>query len=271
MSSTRPRSGEAGALAWVEYTPDGHYTIVAEDSLRQRTAWPMPGFSEVHGLAWDNATERLYTLVTDNSGMWIGRIEPGEGLQAVTRGAYITLSDLRAADGKLYYGSIASGRDEAHCFDLGEGREYRLSTSTYGSFAPAPADSGAVWTTTYDRKGYRITRQENIEPIPVAPSQLPVDLVNPPRRRWNVVNLDTVRYTPADSASLHRKYPARRYRKGLHLLRAHSWAPYRSTRSRPSKSSTPGSCGAPPFSPKICCRAPKPSHRGAGAGPTAMC
>ena len=217
--------GRSGALAWVEYTPDGHYTIVAEDSLRQRTAWPMPGFSEVHGLAWDNATERLYTLVTDNSGMWIGRIEPGEGLQAVTRGAYITLSDLRAADGKLYYGSIASGRDEAHCFDLGEGREYRLSTSTYGSFAPAPADSGAVWTTTYDRKGYRITRQENIEPIPVAPSQLPVDLVNPPRRRWNVVNLDTVRYTPADSASLHRKYPARRYRKGLHLLRAHSWAP----------------------------------------------
>ena len=130
--------GRSGALAWVEYTPDGHYTIVAEDSLRQRTAWPMPGFSEVHGLAWDNATERLYTLVTDNSGMWIGRIEPGEGLQAVTRGAYITLSDLRAADGKLYYGSIASGRDEAHCFDLGEGREYRLSTSTYGSFAPAP-------------------------------------------------------------------------------------------------------------------------------------
>ena len=111
--------GRSGALAWVEYTPDGHYTIVAEDSLRQRTAWPMPGFSEVHGLAWDNATERLYTLVTDNSGMWIGRIEPGEGLQAVTRGAYITLSDLRAADGKLYYGSIASGRDEAHCFDLG--------------------------------------------------------------------------------------------------------------------------------------------------------
>ena len=125
--------GRSGALAWVEYTPDGHYTIVAEDSLRQRTAWPMPGFSEVHGLAWDNATERLYTLVTDDSGMWIGRIEPGEGLQAVTRGAYITLSDLRAADGKLYYGSIASGRDEAHCFDLGEGRDFDLRQLRPGS------------------------------------------------------------------------------------------------------------------------------------------
>lgn len=48
--------GRSGALAWVEYTPDGHYTIVAEDSLRQRTAWPMPGFSEVHGFFFDNAT-----------------------------------------------------------------------------------------------------------------------------------------------------------------------------------------------------------------------
>ena len=106
--------GRSGGLAWVEYTPDGHYTIVAEDSLRQRTAWPMPGFSEVHGLAWDNATERLYTLVTDNSGMWIGRIEPGEGLQAVTRGAYITLSDLRAADGKLYYGKSGFAGEFGH-------------------------------------------------------------------------------------------------------------------------------------------------------------
>ena len=120
--------GRSGVLAWVEYTPDGHYTIVAEDSLRQRTAWPMPGFSEVHGLAWDNATERLYTLVTDDSGMWIGRIEPGEGLQAVTRGAYITLSDLRAADGKAErqpapahakYWSAAAGATLPLYFDRG--------------------------------------------------------------------------------------------------------------------------------------------------------
>ena len=136
--------GRSGALAWVEYTPDGHYTIVAEDSLRQRTAWPMPGFSEVHGLAWDNATERLYTLVTDDSGMWIGRIEPGEGLQAVTRGAYITLSDLTARDGRLYFGSIASGYDEVHCYDLATGRQYRLSTSTYGSFSPSADGEGNV-------------------------------------------------------------------------------------------------------------------------------
>ena len=220
--------GRSGALAWVEYTPDGHYTIVAEDSLRQRTAWPMPGFSEVHGLAWDNATERLYTLVTDDSGMWIGRIEPGEGLQAVTRGAYITLSDLRAADGKLYYGSIASGRDEAHCYDLMARREYRITTSAYGSFAPAPADGG-VLLTTYDRLGYRVAEQrvaaDDSLLIPVTPSRLPVNLVNPPRKRWDVVNLDTVRYTRADSVGQSGEFRAKRYRKVPNLVNAHSWMP----------------------------------------------
>ena len=220
--------GRSGALAWVEYTPDGHYTIVAEDSLRQRTAWPMPGFSEVHGLAWDNATERLYTLVTDNSGMWIGRIEPGEGLQAVTRGAYITLSDLRAADGKLYYGSIASGRDEAHCYDLMARREYRITTSAYGSFAPAPADGG-VLLTTYDHLGYRVAEQrvaaDDSLLIPVTPLRLPVNLVNPPRKRWDVVNLDTVRYTRADSVGQSGEFRAKRYRKVPNLVNAHSWMP----------------------------------------------
>ena len=53
--------------------------------------------------------------------------------------AYITLSDLRAGGGRLYYGSIASGKDEAHCYDLTTRREFRITTSAYGSFDPAPA------------------------------------------------------------------------------------------------------------------------------------
>ena len=132
--------------------------------------------------------------------------------------------------------STSAGREPSFDFDL---RQLRRLPPT-----AEPSDDH------HDRKGLPHTRQENIEPIPVAPSQLPVDLVNPPRRRWNVVNLDTVRYTPADSASLHRKYPARRYRKGLHLLRRTVGPLYRSTCSRPSKSSTPGLRGRHRSSPK---------------------
>lgn len=61
--------------------------------------------------------------------------------------------------------------------------------------------------------------------VPVAPSALPVDLVNPPRRRWAVVNLDTVRFTPADSVRQGERFRAKRYRKGPNLVNVHSWMP----------------------------------------------
>lgn len=216
-----------GELGWVEYNPDGRYTVVVQrgtDSVRRLAT---PDRAEVHGLAWDDLTVAWYVLVTDDSGMWIGRID-SEGVHPITEGAYITLSNLRAADGKLYYGSIASGRDEAHCYDLMARREYRISTSAYGSFSPAPA-GGEVLLTTYDRRGYRVTEQaadiSDSLLIPVTPSRLPVNLVNPPRKRWDVVNLDTVRFTTSDSVAQCGDFRTKRYRKVPNLVNVHSWMP----------------------------------------------
>lgn len=110
----------------------------------------------------------------------------------------------------------------------GPPREYRITTSAYGSFAPAPADGG-VLLTTYDRLGYRVAEQrvaaDDSLLIPVTPSRLPVNLVNPPRKRWDVVNLDTVRYTRADSVGQSGEFRAKRYRKVPNLVNAHSWMP----------------------------------------------
>lgn len=213
------------AVAWVDYAPDGRYTVVVRPRAGGEHRLPAPEGSELHGLAWDDRTRAWYVLVTDDSGMWLGRID-AEGVHPLTRGAYITLSDLRAGDGRLYYGSIASGLDEVHCYDLLARREYRLTTSAYGSFDPAPAD-GEVLVTTYDRLGYRpaVQRADLAQAVPVTPSRLPVNRVNPPHKRWEVVNLDTVRYTPADSAALAHSTPSKRYRKLPHLINVHSWMP----------------------------------------------
>lgn len=212
------------ALGWIDYNPDGRYTVVIRRNSGEEQRFATPDRTELHGLAWDNLTRAWYVLVTDDSGMWIGRID-AEGLHAVTCGAYITLSDLRAGDGRLYYGSIASGQDEAHCYDLTEGREYRLTTSTYGAFDPAPAGRD-VLVTTYDRLGYRVAEQpfDSLK-IPVIPSRLPENRVNPPRRRWEVVNLDTVRFTTVDSLSQTADFRTKRYRKVPNLVNVHSWMP----------------------------------------------
>ena len=94
-------------LGWVEYDPDGRYTVVVRRGSEPERRLATPGRTEVHGLAWDDRTAAWYVLVTDDSGMWIGRID-SEGVHPITEGAYITLSNLRAGGGKLYYGSIAS-------------------------------------------------------------------------------------------------------------------------------------------------------------------
>lgn len=209
-------------LTWVEYSPDGRFTVTGESGTQR---WEAPEQTELHGLAWDDRTRQLYFLATDDSGMWLGRIEDDGTATHLTEGAYITLSDLSARDGRLYFGSIASGRDEAHCYDPATGREYRLSTSTYGSFSPSADGAGNVLMTTYDAEGYHAARQSIDTLHPVRPSRLPRNVVNPPRRKWPVVNLDTVRFTVADSASSAARHRARRYSKPLHLFKVHSWMP----------------------------------------------
>ncbi len=222
-----PTPDGEGGMAWTEYAPDGIYTVVRRSRDGSESHCALPFGQEVHSLAWDDLTRRIYMILTGDEGMWIARIDPDGAARQVTHPAYITLSSLRARGGTLYFGSIASGRDETHCYDLREGKEYRISESTYGSFDPAPTDDGRVAMTTYDSLGYRPSIQSLREGLrPVEYSKLPLDIVNPPRRSWNTINLDTVALNAADTAaSADAPRRVRRYRKGQHLFNFHSWAP----------------------------------------------
>ncbi|MBR5197454.1 MAG: hypothetical protein IKW42_04465 [Alistipes sp.] len=217
-----PTSGHG--IAWVEYTPDGTYTIVINGPTELNRRTPLPEGSEIHGMAWDNASEGLYIIVTDDDGMHIARVER-EALHKVTRPAYTTLSDLTAADGKLYFGSIASGRDEVHTLDIASGKEYRLTTSRYGSFYPQPIDSTRIAATSYDRRGYMPVTQTialNNE-VPYLPH--PPKIMLPESKPWGVVNLDTVHYDSAAEAAVKAQTPAKRFTRVLHAINIHSWAP----------------------------------------------
>ena len=227
-------------LAWVEYYPNGEYRIaqgyVSRGMQFEYDPVIFPLDIEIHGLAYDNYTDALYFLATDDSGMWIGRVGKNREIEHVTQGAYITLSDLRAKDGVLYFGSVQSGKDEVHCYDLRTSTEYQISASTYGSFSPIPSKRDTVLMTTYDRYGYHIAEQAlKRDTLPkVAYSQLPRNVVNPQRKNWGLINLDTVRFIGADSmlaqakrGEQKRSKPLRdkRYSGPAHLFNIHSWAP----------------------------------------------
>ncbi|MFI3289053.1 MAG: hypothetical protein SNH55_03685 [Rikenellaceae bacterium] len=225
-------------LAYVEYTPNGQYTIVEIEANCKRlrsskdfeeiSRTPIKFPTEVHGLAWDDTTNELYFIATDDSGMWLGirDKDSADGFRKLREGAYITLSDLNAKGGKLYFGSIESGYDELHCYDIATGVEHRISESKYGSFDPSAPVNGYSYATTYDKYGYHLSRQRVDEtPIEVKAKQLPQNIVNPKRTEWDVINLDTVEYSATDSIASHKTHKSKRYNKGLKLLNVHSWMP----------------------------------------------
>lgn len=225
-------------IAYVEYTPNGQYTIVEMElcgdkvknakDFREISRTPITFPTEVHGLAWDNTTDELYFIATDDSGMWLGvrDKEHKDGFRQLRKGAYITLSDLRAKDGILYFGSIESGYDELHSYDIASGVERRLSQSKFGSFDPSPPVGGYSYATTYDKHGYHLARQKvDVLDIVVEPTSLPQNIVNPKRTKWDLINLDSVSYTPADSIASHKEHRSRKYHKGLKLINVHSWMP----------------------------------------------
>lgn len=221
-----PTPTEGHGLAWVEYTPDGIYSIVTEGTtefdIDTRTA--LPCGSEIHGLAWDDTTKALYAIITDDEGMHIARVVRG-GTEQVTRPSYSTISDLRAAGGKLYFGSIASGIDELHYYDIAEDKEYRISQSRYGSFSPTPYDDNRVVATSYDRRGYLPVWQDMTNRTEVTYTPLPEKRLLPEGREWNVVNLDTVRFTDTDYERIAQQTPPKHFSKFGHMFNIHSWAP----------------------------------------------
>ena len=211
-------------IAWVEYTADGRYGIVVNGAMDVDRRTELAYGSEIHGMAWDDVTDALYLIITDDDGMHIAKLVRG-GLERVTRSAYTTLSDLRAKGGKLYFGSIASGRDELHSYDLATGKEYRLSTSRYGSFQPVPMNDSVVVATTYDRRGYMPSLQSTSGAVEVRYAPHPPKIILPESKPWGVVNLDTVRYDANAEEEVQRMTPPKRFSRVGHAFNIHSWAP----------------------------------------------
>lgn len=214
-------------VAYVEYNPTGQYTVVelegAEEISRIEVAYP----NEVHAMAWDNLTERLYIIVTGDRGMWIEQ-QTNSGFEPITKPAFVSLNNLTAQDGVLYFGSIGSGKDEVHSLDIASGEEFQLTESTYGSFQGAVGEDGELYMTTYDKFGYHLSRQSDtlkMEKLGYLP--IPKNQVNPERKGWDVINLDNVSFDDAAMTLSESEHEESKYRKAAHLFNLHSWAPVR--------------------------------------------
>lgn len=224
-----PSASPDDEIAYVEYDYKGAYSLNHGDWKLE-----LPDTVSVHGFSYDNLTGRYYFIGLSDHGMWIGAVREESGETAggfpdadfaiVKKPSFSTLANLRAEGGKLYYNSIATGKDEVHVFDIPAGREYKATTSKYGSFDPSPAAASGengILLTTYTKDGYMLalndTEYASSDPLPQ--TLMPVNSVNPERIKWDVMNADSVIVGDTTSRMV------KKYRKGLKLFQFHSWAP----------------------------------------------
>ncbi len=177
------------------------------------------GEVSLHSLAYDSLSAALYFIALDSRGMWIGGLRDGEQMWEATRPNVITISDLSASNGVLYFSSIQSGKNEIHALELASGVQSRLSQSKYGSNMPT-ASGNKLFFTTNTPSGAMIATIENNSPAldTVEWSRLPQNTINAQWAKWRVPKVDTM----STDYSKQKDVQPQRYRPDFPL---HSWAP----------------------------------------------
>ncbi len=213
---------EGDKHAYLKYNQNGGYSL-----LYSKGEWILSGVEKsYHGLAWDNASGSFYLIALTDEGMYIEEFNPTTNqVHPVTQPAKITLSDLRANDGVLTFGSVENGTDEIYALNLSDGSKHRLTTSRYGAFNTSGVRNGAVALTTYSKKGYGVAvqnvKEEIIAQVESSKFKIESDTIENPLL---VVN-ETDTALLAENSTEQSVINSKRYSKLGHLFRAHSWMP----------------------------------------------
>ncbi len=268
-----------GGRLFASVIPDslgGSDIVLRDGDFREIDRLRLPALTSVHGLAWDYETFTLAFIALDQRGMWLGstRIFPatdGESddgdenitspdyylteTESLTAPSMVSVRDLSANGGRLFFSSIQSGKDEIHMLDLTTGHladtlhpydEYRLTTSSLGAYAPSARDLVVAFT-SYTPDGYMIATTSTdtlkvtytdlpsgqVERKPAVHwSRLPENTLNLPLPDWgDVPKYGEIPMTPDSAFTYEGKFTdsegrrTRRYNKGLRMMNVHSWIP----------------------------------------------
>lgn len=209
-----------------------NHLVLSDSCFRSVAEYRFGEATEIQGLASDADGDELFFLALDHSGVWIGGIEikhDGEkgcsfgAIRTIRKPSVVSMANLSSSGDRLYFESIASGKDEVHTIDTRTLREDRITGSTFGAFMPSVADGDStLWMTSYTSGGYMLARTKATKSVEqISWSRLPKDLLNPPRYQWKVPKIDSIRITPNAPTD----HTQKRYSKAGRWFNVHSWAP----------------------------------------------
>lgn len=198
---------------------DNNYNII--------TKHPITGNDiSFNGLCYDPTTDSVYGAIVDDRGTSMIQYNYVTGeIKNLTPPNYGTITNLTAKDGKLYYTSITSGKEEVHIYDLIQKQEYQLTTSRYGSQASTATGNNVIMT-TYTPKGYLLAIQGEGAMKECQWQKMPSEKMLYPYKEWDVEKLDTVNFTKITATGYNSTKRVKKYNKTLNSVHIHSWLPF---------------------------------------------
>ena len=215
-----PQPGPGG-IAVVEYPVRGgsNLVILDEDDGEQLLRVPSPEGVELADPAWVDST--VYCLGVNDGGYSIWRLDQNQWT-CVLEPTLQEIENLEGENHVLDFVSDRSGVKELYRYDPATGRAWQLTSSRYGG-TDYFWHGDTLWFNSMTPDGTAIFKAKAPEPKEVDIRDIARDRVADrlsmqERRLTGVGAVDLPGSPPALSAP-------KPYRKALHLLKFHSWAP----------------------------------------------
>ena len=167
--------------------------------------------------------DKVIALVVTDNGNELLELQPRTGeWHSLLRTTTANLTSPVWKDGRIYFQSGANGINNIYYLQPGDKEVYRLTDARFGAFDPAfSPDSRRLLFADYQAKGYRVASLSldsmQTEKADLSrPTPLPFTETLAKQEQFNLdsARLDSIDFRP------------KRYRKGIHTFKIHSWAPF---------------------------------------------
>lgn len=222
LSPAIDKEGETIAVSSPTVTGKNQLVLLDKDGNEQ-AIYPTPNNAFIKELTFGDAGTIIALAVTDRGNELLQFDTHSKEWNSLLYSPSVSLASPVWKDGRIYFQSGANGINNIYYLQPSDGQVYRSTASRFGAFDPAflPTNDNRLLFSDYQATGYRVAslpvdsllseKTDLLQPV-----SLPFTDTLAAQEKFNLDSAalpDTIDFQP------------KRYRKGPHTFKIHSWAP----------------------------------------------
>lgn len=216
------KNGQMAAVSRSTIAGKNQLVLIDLESEKELKSFDVPDNAFIKELTFGEDDKIAAIAVTD-AGVTLFQFTPSSGIwKALLQTTSANITSPVWKNGKIYFESGVNGTNNIYCLNPSDNQVYRLTNARFGAFDPSLSKlDNRLLFADYQANGYRIASlsPDNLlfektdfgKPIP-----MPFTEALAAQEQFN---LDSARLETID-------FQPKRYRKGIHTFKIHSWAPF---------------------------------------------